>query len=172
MSKAKLKKELENMTAEQLREVILDAYDAAPEIKEYFEYFLNPDEDKIMQEFVEFVKKEIHRNKRCHCKARVGVVKREIRKLQGFGVSFQALTNAYLIVIINIGIADKFSYLTDAHRNFVDYCTEQALTLADKAGQYSELLARISEVVMNSNFPTFDIKERCRLAIQNHKEKL
>lgn len=172
MSKAKLKKELANMTAEQLREMILDAYDAAPEIKEYFEYFMNPDEDKLMQSFFEFVKKEIHRVKRVHCKARVGVVKRELKKLKGFGVSYANLTKAYLVIIINIGIADKFSYLTDAHRNFVDYCTEQALCLADEAGQYSELLERINQHVMNSNFPTFDIKERCRLAIQNHQEKL
>lgn len=172
MSKAKLKKELENMSAEQLREVILDAYDAAPEIKQYLEYFLNPDEDKLMEAFCEFVKKEIHRNKRAQCKARVSVVKRELKKLQGFGLSYTRLTNAYLLVIVNIGIADKFSYLADAHRNLVDYCTEQALTLADKAGQYSEMLERIEQSVMASNFPTFDIKQRCRLAIMNHKEKL
>lgn len=172
MSKAKLKKELANMTAEQLREMILDAYDAAPEIKEYFEYFLNPDENKIMQDFVDLVSKEFNRVKRHNCKARVSVVKRELKKLQGFGVSYQRYTNAFLNVIMQIGIADKFCYLSDAHYNLVDYCTEQALCEADKAGQYSEMLERIDKAIMSSNFPTFDIKERCRQAIQNHKEKL
>lgn len=172
MSKAKLKKELENMSAEQLREVILDAYDAAPEIKQYFEYFLNPDENKLMNDFVEFVCKEFNRVKRHNCKARVSAVKRELKKLQGFGVSYVRYTNAFLNVIMQIGIADKFCYLADAHYNLVDYCTEQALCEADKTGQYSELLERIDKAIMSSNFPTFDIKDRCRRAIQKHKEKL
>ena len=37
MSRAQLKKELSNLTAPQLVEVILEAYSAKVEIKEYFE---------------------------------------------------------------------------------------------------------------------------------------
>ena len=44
MSKIQLKKELQTMEAPQLREMILEAYSARKEIKEYFEFFLNPDD--------------------------------------------------------------------------------------------------------------------------------
>lgn len=46
MSKIQLKKFLTTLTAEQLREVIIDAYSANGEIKRYFEFFLNPDVKK------------------------------------------------------------------------------------------------------------------------------
>ena len=45
MSKIKLKKELQNMSREQLLDIILNVYDARKEAREYFEFFLNPDSD-------------------------------------------------------------------------------------------------------------------------------
>ena len=172
MSKANLKKEISQMSAEQLREIILDAYDAVPEIKQYFEYFINPDEDKLLTDFSEFVKKEFYRSKRHNCKARVLVVKRKLKKMQGFGMSYHKLNNALLIVVVHIGIADKFVYLTDAHRKLVDFCIEQLLARADKTGQYSDILKRIDETIIKCDYVTFDIKERCRIAVRNHKEQL
>ena len=48
MSKIQLKKELQTMEAPQLREMILEAYSARKEIKEYFEFFLNPDIEHLL----------------------------------------------------------------------------------------------------------------------------
>lgn len=47
MSKAQLKRAVKDMEAEELRELILEAYDSRKEIKEYFEYWLNPDEKEL-----------------------------------------------------------------------------------------------------------------------------
>lgn len=44
MSKAALRKELVKMSQEQLVTLILDLYSARPQAKEYFEFFLSPDE--------------------------------------------------------------------------------------------------------------------------------
>ena len=41
MSKIKLKKELQNMSREQLLDIILKVYDALKEAREYFEFFLD-----------------------------------------------------------------------------------------------------------------------------------
>lgn len=49
MSKAKLKKALAAMNAEQLATVILDAYDNSNDFKIYFEYWLNPDPEKLAE---------------------------------------------------------------------------------------------------------------------------
>lgn len=39
------------MSAENLREVILELYDARPEAKEYLEYWVNPDIDKELEKY-------------------------------------------------------------------------------------------------------------------------
>ncbi|MDE5643478.1 MAG: hypothetical protein K2I56_08295, partial [Muribaculaceae bacterium] len=64
MSKAKLKKELELMSREQLIDIILNVYSARKEAKEYFEFFLNPDSDALLEKYRELVKKEVIRAKR------------------------------------------------------------------------------------------------------------
>ena len=51
MSKALLKKELEKMSASQLRHLILETYEARKEFKEYFEFFLNPDAGKLREKY-------------------------------------------------------------------------------------------------------------------------
>ena len=43
MSKTKLKKYLQNLTHDQIMEVVLDLYDARKDAKEYMEFFMNPD---------------------------------------------------------------------------------------------------------------------------------
>ena len=64
MSKASLKKELATFNAEQLREIILDLYNARKEAKEYLEFFINPDIEKLNDKTTEALKKEIGRVKR------------------------------------------------------------------------------------------------------------
>ena len=49
MSKLLLKKEIKDLTRNQLEQMILDAYDAKKEIKEYFDFYVNPDVEKLTE---------------------------------------------------------------------------------------------------------------------------
>lgn len=49
MSKALLKKELAHLDRDQLVEVILNAYSSSKEAKDYFEFFLNPDAEALLE---------------------------------------------------------------------------------------------------------------------------
>jgi len=44
MSKVALKKHLQTLTNEQLIETVLEMYDTVKPVKEYFKFFLNPNE--------------------------------------------------------------------------------------------------------------------------------
>ena len=46
MSKTSLKKELSGYTKEQLIEVVLDLYAARKDVKDYFDFFLDPNSKK------------------------------------------------------------------------------------------------------------------------------
>ena len=49
MSKLQLKKEIQKLERHQLEQMVLDAYAARKETKEYFEFFLNPDVEKLTE---------------------------------------------------------------------------------------------------------------------------
>ena len=49
MSKAKLKKTLAEMPAEQIADLVLELYDARKEAKEYLEFWLDPDTPKALE---------------------------------------------------------------------------------------------------------------------------
>lgn len=74
MSKSALRKELDRMSREQLEQIILDAYDAKREIKDYFEFFLNPDVNKLLDKQLAIVAKELSRVKWGTSRARVSII--------------------------------------------------------------------------------------------------
>ena len=51
MSKTTLKKTLKGMDADQLREVIVELYENRPEAKNYLEYWIDPNPDKVIEEY-------------------------------------------------------------------------------------------------------------------------
>lgn len=57
MSKARLKKTLAEMSAEQIAELVLELYDARKEAKEYLEFWLEPDTGKALEK----AKKKVQR---------------------------------------------------------------------------------------------------------------
>lgn len=78
MSKALLKKELAHLDRDQLVEVILNAYSSSKEAKEYFEFFLNPDLEALMQKKVDIIAKELNRAKYGYSKARISFIRKAI----------------------------------------------------------------------------------------------
>lgn len=63
MSKAQLKKELANLTHEQLIELIINTYGLSSEVKQYYEFFLNPDVEKLLEKYKQAISKELSRAK-------------------------------------------------------------------------------------------------------------
>lgn len=60
MSKAQLKKQLNSLEKSQIIEMVIELYDARKEAKEYLEFYLNPDEDKKLEEFKKIIQKEFY----------------------------------------------------------------------------------------------------------------
>lgn len=59
MSKSKLKKELNNLTKEQLVEQILDLYDKNKAVKEFYDFYLNPlNEKELAEKYKKLIVKE------------------------------------------------------------------------------------------------------------------
>lgn len=78
MSKTSLKKQLKSLTKEQLVEVMLELYDARKEAREYMEYYVNPDENKMFEKYSAIIQKEFFPQKG-RAKGRTSVCKKAIK---------------------------------------------------------------------------------------------
>ncbi len=135
MSKTALRKELEQMTAAQLRDIILDAYGARPEIKEYFEFFLNPDADKLIERQSALAARELTRIKWGRSRARATVLKRLVRNVVSLNPGPEAEMRMMMEVLSAIGSTDLTAplenYAVALARCILD--TGERAMLADKA---------------------------------------
>ena len=153
MSKTALKKELQTMTQEQLVQTILDAYSARAEIKEYFEFFLNPDAEALFEKFRTAAVRELDRVKRgVYSKARISVLRKQIKLFDSFqpgaewSVRFRLFIVAYAVtgqpgVILPLtlmqGVADimcRALSLADATEHTDTAMGEVQRIIADETG--------------------------------------
>lgn len=114
MSRAALKKELAGMDAEQLRQIILDAYSAHKQTKEYFEFFLNPDVEKLIAKKTEEMDKELRRSKWGRSKARTTVIKGVVNDVAALNPGPETVMRIMMAAVQSIGLTDRFLDLTPA----------------------------------------------------------
>lgn len=171
MSKVQLKKELATLDKEEIIRLLLDAYDARKETKEYFEFFLNPDVGKLSRKYELAISKELNRTRRGgYSKARISFIRTQLKEFFSFQPGFEAelsllfYTVSYAMLAemhlhfsdtLERGIASLFTFILDiADRNMVASQTMERITalLADDqagsryfrrflTGQLGEILA-------------------------------
>lgn len=73
------------MSAEQMRELILDLYSARKECKEYFEFYLDPNIEKLTETYMAKIQKEIYRTKRGYMVARFSHLRNFIKEYESYG---------------------------------------------------------------------------------------
>lgn len=111
MSKLQLKKELSHLEASQLREIILDLYSARPEVKQYFDFYLNPDVKKLTDKYLEKVNKELLRQKWGRSKARISNIRKLIKEFASYSPGFEAVGEFTLSVIAKIIAVDSYLFI-------------------------------------------------------------
>ncbi len=147
MSKAALRKELVKMSQEQLVTLILDLYSARPQAKEYFEFFLNPDEKKLYDKYIKLIEKEVYRSKRGVLCARVSHLTAYIKDFASFGVSASVVIDLILHIARIILILERVYYMTDTLRNSGGKFIVAALARANDAGLFKETMQRIENLL-------------------------
>lgn len=162
MSKASLKKELATFTREQLVDVVLNAYSASPEIKAYFEFFLNPDVDALIEKKVELIRKETDRSKRGYSKARISVLKKIIKEVEGYGAGDEAVLRLMTTAFAYLYVATHYYYCTETMVGGMCRLAADVFTKAHKMGCEKESLGKIVNIMSGISSP---YAERVRSAV-------
>ena len=165
MSKNALRKELLTFTGEQLVEVILNAYSASKETKEYFDFFLNPDTNKLFDKKIEIIAKEIARSKRGYSRARISNIKATIRKFESFGVEAELLGKLIFSTIRMLLAQSRYARFTDTLLNGTLKLVSDYITLADNHGFASEAIQNIKTISDSAlGTPSFRNRIYCHAA--------
>lgn len=126
------------MTDDQLRQIIIDAYEARPETKEYFDFFVNPDVDKLMDKFQTKLHKEFGRTKWGRSKARTTVIKRAVNDVVTLNPGPTVIINTLLYALSELALTDKYVELNDAQKKLGVKLLSQIIEQADKAQIFAE----------------------------------
>ncbi len=97
MSKASLKKELQKLTKEQIVEQILDLYDKNKAVKEFYDFYLNPKNEKeLAKKYKKLIRKEFNVENPMLSSEKFSVAKRAISDFRDLQPSPEALADVML----------------------------------------------------------------------------
>lgn len=140
MSKVQLRRELAGLSKDQLIEVVLDAYAARREIKAYFDFFINPDVEKLIDKYEKDIAKEFSRSKWGRSKARISHITRLLKDFEGYNPGAEHVVAVYLFTI-------GFGMLTEYNVNFPDTLLKGLSKLIIKTLEYADAHGESARVI-------------------------
>ena len=106
MSKRALKKYLEELDQEALKEQIIDLYERIPQVKTFYDFVFNPKEDKLIEEAKIKISNEYFPTKRRRARKRRSVAQKFIKQFKLLGLDPKLLGD---LMLFNIEIAQTYS---------------------------------------------------------------
>jgi len=92
MSKSALKKHLQSLTKEQILDTVIELYDNVKQAKQYFEYYLNPNEKEMFEKYKTIIINEFYpKGKTTQPKTRFSVAKKAIADFRALNPSPELL---------------------------------------------------------------------------------
>lgn len=172
MSKSALKKELSGFTKEQLVGLVLELYDARKEVKEYFNFFMNPDSAKLYEKYRKLMDKEFSRSKWGHSKARISTIRKLLKEFESFSPDNKYRHIIYVQTIYFALYYDDYLYMPDTITNGIKKIVIDYLKYADSESLLDTALKNIEEITRpeapgGKGFK-YSIKETCTEYLQEN----
>lgn len=167
MSKASLKKELSGMDKDQLIQMLLDAYSARKEIKEYLDFFLDPDVKKLTEKYRVSFAKEIDRTKYHYSKMRVSHMKKMLKDYASYRPGFEAEIDM-LMFILAYSLVLRRVYFTETQIRYLISLVGDILDLADTNLVVDETLERLDALVKDETLGSPGFRRMIKEAIESY----
>lgn len=152
MSKRDLKKYLTELNKEQLEEQLLELYEKFKDVKVYYDFAFNPNEEKLIGEAKAKIANEYFPIKGRKAKMRRSIAQKYIKHFISLGVDVTRIAD---LMLFTIETAQKFSskryikYESFYKSIFVAY--QQALNFMVENGIINEFLDRVVEIKEAAN---------------------
>lgn len=147
MSKRELRKYLKELTKEQLEEQIVDLYNRFGNVKEYYDFAFNPNENKLVELCRFQISREYYPVNGRKAKMRRSVAQKWIKKLLSLDADASLLAD---VMFFNIEIAQTFSsehfirqesFFTSLYKSF-----DEAIRFVSEKGILNDFRGRIEKI--------------------------
>lgn len=149
MSKAALKKTLALLSPEQKDQLLLDLYSARKEAKEYLDFFVDPDIEKLVTATCNSITREVYRKgKHGYNRPRIMEIRNLIKKVATLNPGSEYVIQILVSTIRTVaGAASAGFWFTDAVAESFARITRETLSLADDAAMLDATLNQINTIV-------------------------
>lgn len=139
------------MDAVQLRELILDVYSARKEAKEYFEFFLDPDVDKLHDKLWTTIEKELNRTKRRQLAARFSQITAHIKYFASMGIDAERVLALMLNTLAMATFLECRYYSAPSYANGIVRLFGKAVEYADKHLLFAQNVERFNTLMREAS---------------------
>lgn len=147
MSKPALKKHLQTLTKEQVIEQVLELYDTCKPVKEFYEYYLNPNEKEQFEKYKAIIVNEFYpKGKYTEPKTRFSVAKKAIADFSSLKPSPRLVGD---LMLTFSEMACKFTYdygdMSEQYYNSTVINFERALKFMQNNGLLNDFKLRCND---------------------------
>jgi hypothetical protein len=152
MSKRDLKLYVHDLNKEQLQNQIIELYSLFKEVKEYYDFAFNPEENKLIEECKFKISKEYFPHTKRKAKCRRSVAQNFIRHFKRLGVDPSLIAD---IMLFNIEIAQTYSSekenIQDTFCKSILKSFDEAINYISENGLSKEYSMRLEKIVDESS---------------------
>ncbi len=160
MSKAALKKEFAEMTREQIIQIVLDAYAARKEVREYFDFFIDPDMDKLMEKTIARIDKELMRGKHGRSTSRITLVRRAIKDFASFDPGAEYVMRVMLETLRHILEREKYIYFKESFEKGTHKLVSDIIAYADAHAMVQNTMSSLHDMARDMQLGTASFRNR------------
>lgn len=144
-----LKKELKQLSKEQLIELIAEVYKKEKTVKEFFDFYVKPDEVALFDKYRQKIWTAFYPKRGRYCKLKDG--KQAIRDFKKFSPSTELIADLMLSYVeTGIQYVNDSGYANDAFYNSMETTLLEALKLIKEEKQLNKFKGRIHKMLADT----------------------
>jgi len=146
MSKCEIKKELESFEKKKLIDLISDLYDKNKSVKEYLDYYVNPNEKEALKLFKVKVREAFYPKRGFGFK--IAVAKKAISDFRKLKPSIDSLVDLMMCYVESgVEFTNDFGDINEAFYSSIESVFSDAIKLIDKNGFHGKYKMRAREIL-------------------------
>lgn len=150
MGLAELKKELKKLDKEKLIELVADLYKKHKSVKEFFDFYVNPDERELFNKYRDKVFEAFYPRRGYNCKLKEG--KQAISDFKKLGPSADLVVELMLFYVeMGVKFTNKFGDIGEGFYSSIETTYVAALKLMKKENLLKKFEERASKVVSDTS---------------------
>ncbi|MDE7025092.1 MAG: hypothetical protein K2O88_04335 [Paramuribaculum sp.] len=147
MSKTTLKKAIQELDANQLRELIMDIYAANCDSRHYLDFFANPNINTLLDKARTAISKEVNRSSRGTSKARISVIKKAIASITCLQPGAEETLEIMQYAVVSLCLSAHIHYFKETLVNSTAKLLNDTLIYADRNQLLSNCLPLLERTI-------------------------